>query len=159
MSWDIIYKVVGFIAVVVGIYWTFRQIHDKSPRLRVDFERTCFPPDSGVVRSGDIARPIPSLTIRLRNLTERKITIEKTCFIDAKKQLFVVPNTWKTVSEIPPHDHRTFVVSVPEFEKWSKDTKMFRPEKGRFVLVDAIGKRHKSWKLKKSLSMEPMKLP
>jgi hypothetical protein len=159
MTWDTFNKVVVFFGLVLGIYYTIRQLYDKKPRLRVDFERAYFPHPSGHTPLGSIAYPTPSLTVKLRNLTERTIKIEKTCFVDGGKQMFVVPTNWKTVTEIPAHDYRTFVVSVPEFEKWSKSAKMYRPEKGRFVLVDGIGKAHKSTKLKDSLSMAPSKLP
>ncbi len=54
-----------------------------------------------------------------------------------------------------PHDQRTFVVSVPQFEKWAKEVKISQPEKGRFVLVDGTGRDHKSWKVKDWMSMAP----
>ncbi len=41
----------------------------------------------------------------------------------------------------------------------SKEVRIVRPEKGRFVLVDGIGKEHKSFRLGDALSMEPSKLP
>ena len=159
MTWDTFNKFVVFFGLVLGIYYTLRQLRDKKPRLRIDFERTFFPHTSGHSPPGAMSYPIPNLTIRLRNLTERNIKIEKTCFVDGEKRIFVVPKNWKTVDEVPAHDHRAFVISVPEFEKWVKDSRMARPEKGRFVLTDGTGRPHKSEKLKESLSMAPVKLP
>jgi hypothetical protein len=159
MSWETISKVVGFIALVLGIIYTLRQLWDKKPRLRVDFERTFFPHPSGHTHPDAMSYPTPNLTIRLRNLTERTIKIEKTCFVDGAKRIFKLPNNWQTVDEVPAHDHRKFVISVPDFEKWAKDARMTQPEKGRFVLTDGRGRPHKSEKLKDSMSMAPSKLP
>src|SRR5437899_1526069 len=149
-------SVLNSIGVFVAFYL---QRRDKKPRLRVEFERTYFPLSERGPAGGNIAHPIPSFTIRLRNPTEKTIRIQQTSFVGGKKHTFIVPNNWKTVDEIPSHDHRAFAVSVIEFEKWAKLMRMTQPEKGRFVLIDAIGNEHKSWKVGDSLSMAPTKLP
>jgi hypothetical protein len=153
IKWNTIYQAVAFIALVYGLYYTYRQLRDKKPRLRVDFERVYFP------KEGLISRPTPNLTIRLRNLTERAIKIQQTLFVDKNKRRFVLPNNWKTVDEIPAQDQRSFVVSVPQFEKWAKAVNISEPKKGRFVLIDGTGEEHKSWKVKDWMSMAPAKLP
>ena len=111
---------IAALALVVSLFTLFLQRRDKKPRLLIEFERAFFPNPSGDAPPGSMARPSPNLTVRLRNPTERTIKIQKTCFVDGKKRIFVLPSNWKTVERIPSHDHRAFNVSAPEFEKWSK---------------------------------------
>ena len=158
-STDFFNTAIAGLALIVSFFTLYLQRRDRKPRLRVEFERSYFPNPSGEYPRGTIAHPTPSLTIRLRNPTERAIKIQQTCFVDGKKRTFVLPSNWKTVDRIPSHDHRAFSVSVPEFEKCSKEVKMVRPEKGKFVLVDGTGKEHKSLSLGDALSMEPSMLP
>ncbi len=108
---------IAALALIVSFFTLYLQRRDRKPRLLIEFERAYFPNPTGENPRGSIGHPTPSLTIRLRNPTERTIKIHQTCFVDGKKQTFVLPDNWKTVDRIPSHDHRSFNISVPEFEK------------------------------------------
>lgn len=96
---------------------------------------------------GRTYRPLPSLKIHVRNPTERTIKITSVHFVDTEKRHCVLPKHWCTFDEVPPHDKRTLSIPLIEFNDWAKVIKLPNPEKGKFVITDALEYEYKTPKL------------
>jgi len=46
-------------------------------------------------------------------------------------------------------------ISIPAFNEWAKNAEMVAPDKGQFILTDALGNQYKTWYVGEALSLEP----
>ena len=149
---------ISIIALLMSGLSLYFQRKDKKPRLIVALER-------GFVelpkKEGDRAttyNPFPDLNIHVRNPTERTVKVISIHFTDSEKRNWVLPKKWVALDEVPPHDRRTLKLSLIEFEKWAKGLNISNPEKGKFVVTDALSYEYETPKLG-NISLEPTSKP
>ena len=155
MELDLLYRVGTLLALFLGFYNFYLQRKDKRPRLRLGIERSYYPSMEGV-SGGDLLHPVPGFVIRARNVTERKITIEATYFLDGNKRRFRLPDNWTMVTEIPAQESRTFNVSFSKLEEWFSQAGIEEKGKGRFILADGSGREYKTERIGHHLSQGPI---
>lgn len=131
------------------------QRRDRKPRLKVNFVKTYVHVSKKDEVGGTILYPVPGFKIDARNKTDKTIKVDSVHFLDAKKTRFDLPKDWAQITEIPSHDKRTMNISILKFNEWAAIVKPYKPEKGRFVVEDALGNAHKTEKLGDTLSLEP----
>jgi len=153
---DLLYKIGTLLALLLGFYNFYLQRKDKRPRLILGIERSYVPSYTKGTDLGNLLHPVPGFVIRARNVTERKITIEATYFLDGKKRRFRLPDNWTVIKEIPAQESRTFNVSFFKLDQWLSQVGIEEKGKGRFVLADGSGKEYKTEKIGHHLSQGPI---
>lgn len=152
---NVITWILSLVALALATLSLYLQRKDKRPNLQLGIERSYYPSMEGV-SGGDLFHPVPGFVIRARNVTERKITIEATYFLDGNKERFRLPDNWTVITEIPAQESRTFNVSFSKLDQWLSQVGIEEKGKGRFVLADGSGKEYKTKKIGPHLSQGPI---
>lgn len=149
----LVVSVINSFGLLISFYI---QRCDRRPRLRVNFVKAYVHVSKKDEVGGTILYPVPGFKIDARNTTDKTIKVDSVYFLDAKKNIFELPKDWERITDIPSHEKRTMNISIMKFNEWAKIVKPYRPEKGRFVVEDALGNEHKTEKLGDTLSLEPL---
>lgn len=136
----------------------YYQRKDKRPRLVVALERGFVELPERDFHGGKIYQPLPELNINVHNPTERIVKVISIHFTDSEKRNWILPKKWTALDEVPPHDRRTLKISLVEFEKWAKGVNITNPEKGKFVVTDALSYEYETPRLG-NISLQPTSKP
>lgn len=147
---------ISFLSFGVSALALYLQRRDKKPRLRISIVREFVKAHRTGESGGTIYYPVPGLKVYARNPTERPIKIASVHFLDTQNCYHALPETWGTLREIPAQDFKTIDISITEFNKWAGDMNLVKPEKGRFVITDALDYKYKTTRVGKA-SLEPVK--
>lgn len=154
----IISLIFSAIALMVSSLSLYFQRRDKKPRLVVALERGFVELPERDYDGGKIFQPLPELNIHVRNPTERIVKVISIHFTDSEKLNWTLPKKWAALDEVPPHDRRTLKISLVEFGKWAKDVSISNPEKGKFVVTDALSYEYETPTLG-NISLKPTGKP
>lgn len=149
---------ISVLALTVSSLSLYFQRKDKRPRLIVALERGFMEIPKNDGDKEKTYRPFPDLNIHVRNPTERIVKIVSVHFTDSEKRNWVLPKKWVALDEVPSHDRRTLRISLVEFEKWARGVNIAKPEKGKFVVTDALSNQYETPVLG-NISLEPITKP
>ncbi|HBB95908.1 MAG TPA: hypothetical protein DC054_11005 [Blastocatellia bacterium] len=141
----IIALIISSLALALSMTSLYLQRRDKRPRLKLDLERKRRDLEVSETDERGFFKVVETdvMEVRAANPTDKQINILSIEFEPEGCKAFSVPLN-STISEIPSHEARDAIVMWDELMHALEDKQLDRVMKGRFILTDAIGYKHKT---------------